>query len=58
MSTASRILINYLMMVMLNVFTNVNLKDFELELFFSAQDRVVSAASKRIFDCVTLSGTI
>ena len=37
---------------MLNVFTDVNLNDF------SAQDWAVSASSKRIFDCVALSGTV
>ena len=37
---------------MLDVFTDVNLNDF------SAQDWAVSASSKRIFDCVALSGTV
>ena len=49
-------------MVLLNVFINVNLKyvkwmNFEFWVF-SAQDRVVSTASKQIFDRVTPSGTV
>ena len=52
MSTASLILINYTAILLVNAFTNLNLKDTKQKFFFFTQDRVVSSASTRIFYCV------
>ena len=49
---------NYVVMALLNIFINVNLKDISNEKYFSAQDRVVSTASKRSFDFVTQLGPV
>lgn len=47
-----------MVMALVNVFTNVILKDVNGKIFTSAQDSAVTTTSKQIFDCVTPSGTV